>query len=785
MRHSLFRPLRIPAALLMTAMFGLTGGCHDHTSATPANYSLGGSVSGLTAGGLVLSDNGQTVDVAAAATSFSFGSSTSGTSYSVAVQTQPASETCTVTNGSGTMGSANVSNIAVDCVVNSHTLGGSLSGLTISGLVLANGTDTLNVPAGASSFIMPTAVASGAAYAVVVQTQPAGETCSITNGNGTMGTANIANVTIVCADRSFNLGGSVGGLTASGLILANGSDTVAVAASGTTFTLPTAVAFGSSYSVTVQTQPAGQACAVTSGSGTMPAAAVSNVSVTCTSQPFSLGGSVSGLASSGLVLANGADTLPVSADGSFTLPTPVVYGTPYAVMVQTQPSGQTCAVTNGTNNMPPTAVTNVTVTCADQTYALGGTVSGLTGSVILANGTDTVTVNSNGNFTMSAPVPFGSPYAVTVQTQPAIETCTVSNGSGTMGAAAVTNVTVTCAVNTYTVGGSITGLTTSGLVLANGSDRTPPIGAMAATFSMPTAVASGSNFNITIQTQPTGQTCAVGNGSGTVTTSDVSNVIVTCDTTNFTTPGAATYTVPAGVTSLQIVATGGGGGGSSNLTSIYHGGNGGVVTATISVSPGDVLQLFVGGGGGGTSVVNAAGGGGGSSNVNTGMPNQIIAGGGGGAGLGLEHSSNGGSGGGNGIGFGVNGDSANPSSGFGGAQGTGGAGGAGGLGAISGSAGGNGTGGAGGGGGNGGAGGIGSGTGTGGAGGNARAGGGGGGGYGGGGGGGSGEPEDGGGGGGGSTGPAGSVFSVSTNGGAPEAAGGNGSIVITVVPTGI
>ncbi len=41
-------------------------------------------------------------------------------------------------------------------------------------------------------------------------------------------------------------------------------------------------------------------------------------------------------------------------------------------------------------------------------------------------------------------------------------------------------------------------------------------------------------------------------------------------TTTFSTPGAATWTVPAGVTSVNVVATGGGGGGYGAA-----GGNGG------------------------------------------------------------------------------------------------------------------------------------------------------------------------------------------------------------------
>ena len=85
------------------------------------------------------------------------------------------------------------------------------------------------------------------------------------------------------------------------------------------------------------------------------------------------------------------------------------------------------------------------------TYSVGGTVSGLTGSVVLQdNGADDLTVTANGTFTFNAALVTGTSYAVTVKTNPTGQTCTVANGTGTIGTANVTNVTVTC--TTFTVG---------------------------------------------------------------------------------------------------------------------------------------------------------------------------------------------------------------------------------------------------------------------------------------------------------------------------------------------
>jgi len=170
----------------------------------------------------------------------------------------------------------------VACADQAYTIGGSVSGLTASGLVLANGSDTLTVAANATSFTMPTPVAYTSAYAVVVQSAPAYTTCTIGNGSGTMGTADITNITVTCAPVTFTVGGTISGLgSLSGLTLANGSDTLSVLANATTFTMPTGVANGSNYDVTVQTHPFLEPCSVTDGSGTVAGADVTNVAVAC------------------------------------------------------------------------------------------------------------------------------------------------------------------------------------------------------------------------------------------------------------------------------------------------------------------------------------------------------------------------------------------------------------------------------------------------------------------------------------------------------------------------
>ena len=82
------------------------------------------------------------------------------------------------------------------------------------------------------------------------------------------------------------------------------------------------------------------------------------------------------------------------------------------------------------------------------TYTVGGTVSGLNGTVVLQNnGGDDLTITQNGALTFATALANSSAYNVTVMTQPSVQTCTVANGSGTISGANVTNVAVTCSNN--------------------------------------------------------------------------------------------------------------------------------------------------------------------------------------------------------------------------------------------------------------------------------------------------------------------------------------------------
>ena len=276
----------------------------------PQTFTVGGSVSGLAGSGLVLQDNGGNDLAVASSGNFVFSTAlASGGAFNVTVKTQPLSptQTCVVASAAGTVGSANVTNVAVTCTTNTYSIGGSVTGLTGAGLVLQdNAGNDLAVAAGSTTFTFSTPVASGATYQVTVKTQPTApsQTCAATAATGTVVSTNVTNVAVTCTTKTYTVGGSVSGLTASGLVLENNSsDDLTVSATSTSFTFAAAVASGASYHVTVKTQPVGQTCAVAAGSGTVGAAPITNVAVTCTA----VAAFVCGVTENGVVVTHAAN----------------------------------------------------------------------------------------------------------------------------------------------------------------------------------------------------------------------------------------------------------------------------------------------------------------------------------------------------------------------------------------------------------------------------------------------------------------------------------------------
>ncbi|HEX3396203.1 MAG TPA: choice-of-anchor tandem repeat GloVer-containing protein [Steroidobacteraceae bacterium] len=169
-----------------------------------------------------------------------------------------------------------------------------------------------------------------------------------------------------------------------------------------------------------------------------------------TSPSYTIGGDLTGLAGGQqITLHNGIEALQLTANGGFTFSAKVVDGGNYSVTVVAQPVGQNCVVVNGIGTGVNANVSNVSVSCTYQPFALGGNLTGLpSGQQITLenNGADPITIAANGAFTFSSPSHYFDAYSVSVSAQPgpSNEFCSVENGSGTI-SGAVTNVQITCA----------------------------------------------------------------------------------------------------------------------------------------------------------------------------------------------------------------------------------------------------------------------------------------------------------------------------------------------------
>jgi trimeric autotransporter adhesin len=269
-----------------------------------------------------------------------------------------------------------------------YSIGGTISGLIGTVSIQNNGADTLDYSTD-GNFTFATSLPAGESYDVTVSTQPLTQTCTVNNASGTIGNSNVTDVQVTCSTDSYTVGGMISGLSGS-ISLQNNGDILTQGSDGS-FTFATSMAEGSDYNVTVLSKPANQVCTVNNGSGTIGNSNVVNVQVTCSTNSATVGGTISGLTDSVSLQINDNDTLIRSTNGSYAFATPVAQGASYNVTVLSDPATQTCEVSNGSGVMGATNVTNVDVTCINNTTTLSvdanGTipVNGGPGSVTITN----------------------------------------------------------------------------------------------------------------------------------------------------------------------------------------------------------------------------------------------------------------------------------------------------------------------------------------------------------------------------------------------------------------
>ena len=438
-----------------------------------------------------------------------------------------------------------------------YSLGGSVSGLTGTGLVLKNNTMAITISSN-GAFRFNQALTSGTQYNVSIGNHPTNQSCSVSNGTGTVSSSDVTNIFVNCTNINTGPGNGTGSYTVGGIIknVAAGetvslklNDGLAQSFTGMptmtmdvnfTFTT-TPLSNANAYNVTVFSPTVGaRICSVSQNyNGTINNSNVTNVEVVCgTKQTLTI--NTSGMTGTGLQLR-----LNDGIAQSVTSPFDIAQNATYKLQVVSHPTNQICRFSNSQTSITGVANTSSTIqlncVAGVGNYAIKGLIKGL-----LSN--ETVNLSLNGSsqsfsstgvsstgqsFTFNSQLASGISYDVRVVSlsPSSARTCSrSSNYMGTVGSSDVTTVEVVCG-NTQNLGISISGLTGTGLQVSvndeYGDRKIINSGSTSSVFQR----AAGSNYKLTIVSQPTGQTCRFSNQasaiSGVVSTTPVS---MTCGT---------------------------------------------------------------------------------------------------------------------------------------------------------------------------------------------------------------------------------------------------------------
>ena len=88
----------------------------------------------------------------------------------------------------------------------------------------------------------------------------------------------------------------------------------------------------------------------------------------------------------------------------------------------------------------------------------------------------------------------------------------------------------------FTVGGTVSGLTNQGLVLQNGGE-TVAVAAGSTSFAFPNSISYGTEYNVSIKSQPDHMTCSVVNPIGSAGHTTTINVLVSCAQNSYSLSG--------------------------------------------------------------------------------------------------------------------------------------------------------------------------------------------------------------------------------------------------------
>ena len=201
----------------------------------------------------------------------------------------------------------------------------------------------------------------------------------------------------------------------------------------------------------------------------------------------------------------------------------------------------------------------MTIQCSTNSYAVGGTISGLIGSglVLQDNASDDLTITAGATtFQFATKVADTAAYLVSIKSQPAGQLCSITGDRGPVAGSDINSVQIQCASSSYSVGGTVTGLVSGGLTIHDDNFGTLHLNS-SGSFTFPGTVQSGTSYLVSIQLQPTGQTCTLSGEHGAVASADITSIAINCTSNDSCGGDFAGVSVPAGtipVTDCQTIS---------------------------------------------------------------------------------------------------------------------------------------------------------------------------------------------------------------------------------------
>lgn len=345
--------------------------------------------------------------------------------------------------------------------VTGHTLGGTLSNLQGTLILLVNGAHATPITNN-GEFTLLALLATSEAYEVTVANQPAGQSCAVTDGEGTMADEDRSSITVNCSNTPDSVTVNVSGIENEGISVRLSSseieETLAINADGS-HPFNHSIVIGNDYTIEISSQPTEKYCYFTPNnqpwlSSTAAFATPISLNMVCETPQYQVSGAVGGLIGDGIrIQFNGIEIIDRDSTGGFSFSELLHRNENYEIGIVEQPAEAYCTIDNGYGYIDGSNISNVAINCVAMTHHLSGTINNLNGTLLLdgySSGThntqERLVLNSADNsFEFTSLYPQDDSYHLDIPRQPAGQLCTIDYGKdGNFSNGNVSDVVINC-----------------------------------------------------------------------------------------------------------------------------------------------------------------------------------------------------------------------------------------------------------------------------------------------------------------------------------------------------